>query len=167
MDGNDFARARAKLAARIQSLRSLTHAQRGIAKEALMAADRKTGRAMLTYERLMQRAGAARSTVADAIKAMERELRDVLEVVRRKAERPGRNGGTVRANDVNLYLWTLKIEPPAHKSERRGESTDSFKSMPMDPGLAAVLARYGSAIADERDRCSRVNTHDGCGNVHA
>ncbi len=136
------------MAARIQGMRGLTHAQRGIARALLMACD-PAGRVVATYDRIAELAGAARSTVGKAIRAIELALVGLLEVVRRKADRPGRNGGTVRANAVNLYLWSLPAARPAHKSEDRRESTK--QDLPMDPGLAAVLARLGNAIADARD----------------
>ena len=141
-------KARAQMAARIQTMRGLTHAQRGIARALLMACD-PAGRVVATYDRIAKLAGAARSTVGAAIQALELALVGLLEVVRRKADRPGRNGGTVRANAVNLYLWTLPAEPVSHKSEDRSGSTK--QDLPMDPELAAVLARFGNAIADARD----------------
>ncbi|WP_376956432.1 hypothetical protein ABNQ39_00285 (plasmid) [Azospirillum sp. A26] len=140
--------ARARMAARIQAMRGLTHAQRGIARALLMACD-QFGRVKATYDRIARLSGAARSTVGAAVQALELVLAGLLQVVRRKADRPGRNGGTVRANAVNLYLWTIPAAAPAHKSEDRPGSTK--QDPPMDPALAAALARFGNAIADARD----------------
>lgn len=136
------------MAARIQAMDVLTHAQRGIARAILMACD-ALGRFEGPYERIAKLAGARRSTVGLAIKAIERVLAGLFQVVRRKADRPGRNGGTVRANATNLYIWTLPAEAVSHKSEDRPGSTKTVYI--SDPELDSVLARFGNAIADARD----------------
>lgn len=142
--------ARARMASRIQATRALTHAQRGIARAILMACDCRTGRTVATYDKIAELAGAARSTVGKAVERIERIFADVLEVVRRKENRRGRNGGTVRANAVNLYLWRLPAAPAPHKSEGRAESTN--QTITMDPELSAVLVRLGNSVAAREAR---------------
>lgn len=156
--------ARVRFVARLQSDRSLTLGDRAVGRVIIMDfLDCRTSRARVDYDRIARAAGVDRRTVSRALPKLGR----YIEVFRSHRARAGRNGGTVRARDVNTYLVTIPAEPCSHKGQAATGTTDSLIPMAMDPALAAVLARFGTAIADERDRCSRVNMPGGGGDVHA
>jgi hypothetical protein len=143
--------ARARLFARIQADRSLTLGARAVARAIVASCDGK-GRTRRTYDAIARLAGVDRRTVSRALPQIEHRLVDVH---RTREPRRGRNGGTVLARGVNLYLVRDLPAATAHKGQDATETTNQQKPVeqaPLDPALAAVLARLGTAIADRRDR---------------
>jgi len=144
--------ARARLFQRIQADRSLTLGARAIARAIVQLSD-GMGRCRRTYDALASAAGVDRRTVSRALKHLGR----YIDIHRSRVIRPGRNGGRlVMARGVNLYMVRLPADFAAsHKGQDATESTNQPNKpvplAPINPGLAAALARLGHAIADRRD----------------
>lgn len=142
--------ARARLFQRIQADRSLSLGARAVARAILQLAD-NMGRCRRTYDAIASQAGIDRRTVSRALQCLGR----YLDIHRSRQTRPGRNGGLlVMARAVNLYMLRVPAEfAPSHKGQDATVSTNQLNNTlvqaPLDPSLAAALARLGHAIADK------------------
>lgn len=96
--------ARIRLVTRLQADKSLTHATRAVGRVIIMNfLDMRSGRAVVGYEKIAEAAGCDRASVARALPKLVR----YIQVHRQHKDRPGRNGGWVRARDVNIYMVCL------------------------------------------------------------
>ncbi len=139
----------------------------------------RDGRCFPSYESIAAKARCNRDTVYEAIKALE--AADVLTWVNRITRIRTREldlfgqwatrWRTIRTSNAYLFRDPLPCHVPANVAGAWGNSTKSenppgtliqdislvreaakHPSPPTDPALVAVLARLGTAIADERDR---------------
>ncbi len=141
---------RARLGARLRADKSLTPSTRLVAHAALFAAmDARTGRCQAYRARLAHEAGCHVDTVTTATKKLE--AAGYIKIVPTYGQRRRQQGGRwFRPRGANVIEWVL----PACfflKGHRPADPSIPSKKMapaPLDPALAAVLARFGTAIAD-------------------
>jgi hypothetical protein len=115
-----------------------------------------TGRCFPSYERLAEKAGVARSTVAEAIKALEWAgvltwQNRITRIRERCTDLFGRHGWRWRViRTSNAYVF----RDPASKSNQRTGTPDqeiksSLLALAVDPAspLERAFARFGEALA--------------------
>lgn len=142
--------ARARLGAKIRSDRRLSATTRLVANAALFAAmDARTGRCQAYRARLAHEAGCHVDTVSAATKKLE--AHGYLRVVPTYGQRRRQSGGRwFRPRGANVIEWQVSASfflkghspaVPSPKIRKKGAE-------PLPEGLARVLARFGTAIAD-------------------
>ena len=142
--------ARARLGAKLRADRHLTATTRLVAQAALFACtDARTGRCQASRARLAHEAGCHKDTVTTATNALQ--AAGYLAVVPTYGDRRRQEGGRwFRPRAANVLEWRfpagffLKGDRPAYPSLK----ITKMEPAPLDPALAAVLARFGTAIAD-------------------
>jgi hypothetical protein len=139
--------ARARLGAKIRANRDLTPTTRLVANAALFAAtDAKTGRCQAFRARLAHEAGCSNRSVTRATNALQDA--GILKVIPTYGKRMrAENGRWFRPRGANVLEWNgdfLRDKLAAHPSS----SIRKIEPAPLPEGLARVLARFGTAIAN-------------------
>ena len=144
--------ARARLGAKIRADSRLTPATRLVANAALFAAmDARTGRCQAYRCRLAQEAGVGERSVTRATNALQ--VAGYIAVVPTYGQRRRESGGRwFRPRGPNVLEWRIPADffLSAKMAADPSSSSKKVELAPLDPALAAVLARFGNAIADRR-----------------
>jgi len=113
--------------------------------------DARTGRCQAYRARLAHEAGCCERSVTRATTALAEA--GYVKVVPTYGQRRRQQGGRwFRPRGANVLEWA--VQPTFFLSDRKSAApslhSKKVEPAPLDPALAAVLARFGTAIADSK-----------------
>jgi hypothetical protein len=136
---------RACIGAQIRKDGRLTHTARLVGQALLFHFMGALGRAWPSYETLAAEAGVSVRSAKRAVPLLVDS--GYLTKVRRWDKRPvNRAGRWVPACLSNLYTWVQRLS--ANVAQKPRPDIKQAAPAPLPEGLASVLARFGTAIAD-------------------
>jgi len=143
---------RARLGVKLRQDRRLTGTTFRVAQAALFGCmDARTGRCQAYRARLAHEAGCSERSVTRATQALE--TAGYVKVVPTYGQRRRISGGRwFRPRGANVLEWLVSADffLSAKMAAQPSPLLKPIDNAPLDPALAAVLARFGNAIADSR-----------------
>ena len=148
--------ARARLAVRLRRDSNLNHSVFRVATALLFACmNGKNGRVQAFRQFLADEAEVSLSSVDRAIVALK--AGGYLDVVPTWGQRMRQLGGRwFRPRGASVFVWRTELFLVVKKREDSRQKYNNQPQPPLDPDLAAALARLGHAMADRFELSSTV-----------